>query len=425
MVFFTRRRNRKYLSCIDNKVKKFLHIENSPPPYKQHQGYDTIYLDLPIKNPNLYDYNCNAEFGFSLSYCAMTPSERYYYFSFLKNPLNFAGKNQMFLTCFYFSLERCMREGNFNEVYDMLCDLRMAYGNNKRFINESSKLILKYCIKYKHPEIISDFWDEVVGQNNAEIPFDLYLCAAAETKDFITSSDLITYRHQLLDNEVKLNFLDTPNTYEYNQFVSFMDNHVKKIFGTDFLEADVLIVERANVGVEQSPLYLNPCLTCENVNIPKISTSPMLRQAVQTIFDGAMLDYEMAELEYQKKKQESEEKAKTAGLKKGEKTYLHNGIQITEDEETFFRALLSEFNGVIDTSQITIDQGYLHLWFMHGINTLGGVKLRGRVFKIYNPRQQGQKISGLSEAIGFLPQWSDSVKKQMQEGIYNKYYEKK
>lgn len=121
--------------------------------------------------------------------------------------------------------------------------------------------------------------------------------------------------------------------------------------------------------------------------------------------------------------EEKEHRIKKGGLKNNEIVHLRFGVEITESEEIFYQALLKEFDGIIDIHQITIEQGYLHLWFCHGINTLGGIKLRGRVLKIYNPKSPAQIIADLDEAIGYLPLWSSWVKQQKIEGIYNEYYE--
>ena len=425
MRFIEKIRNTKLLNIPHSRLREFLTVrEDTPVLYDKANDDTTIFLDLPVRGKDSYYYYTQRPFGKFVPYADMSPSERYYYWDYLANPFEYRGNNRGYLTSLLYSLEKAEKKENFERAYGVVRDLIQANGQSKEFKKVASSMLVRASIYFQRLDLLREVWDEIIMDDYSLVPFDLYLYATACMKEWVFPSELVFYRKRFLDSPDD-NYSEALNGDPYDQrlFESMLDKCIEKYMGVTCIEAEVLMAEASNVPVDNYPVFVNPALSSVCLRIPRISQSPMFRQTMQLSFDDAMEEWRAEKQRELEKKQEDELKAKTAGLKKGEKTYTRCGIIINEAEETFYQALLQAYDGIIDTSEITIEQGYLHLWFMHQHNTLGGIKLRGRVFKIYNPfLVQPRNISGVDEAIYELKNWACYTQQKIKAGEY--YYER-
>jgi hypothetical protein len=425
MRFIEKIRNTKLLNIPHNRIREFLTVkEDSPKIYNTLEDDTTIFLDLPVRSGDSFYYYTQRPFGKFVPYSDMYPSERYYYWDYLSNPFDYRGNNKEYLTSLLYSLEKATKKENFEHAYDVVRDLIQANDKNKEFKKVASSMLVRASIYYQRLDLLQDVWDDIIIDDYSIVPFDLYVYATAFQREWLFASELVFYRKWFLDS-CDNNYSEALNGDEYDKklFDSALDKCIEKYMGVTCIEAEVLMAEASNVPVDNYPIFVNPSLSSICLHIPRISQSPMFRQTMQLAFDEAMEEWRAEKQKELEKAQEDERKIKTAGLKKGEKTYTRFGIEITENEERFYQELLKAYNGIIDTNEIRIEQGYLHLWFMHQHNTLGGIKLRGRVFKIYNPfLNQPRNISGVDEAIYELKNWACYTQQKIKAGEY--YHER-
>ena len=410
MNYFNKIKTQKYLKLIPEDISSLLFLSTkSSIAATGRIDPSVLYVDLGIKK-NSYYSDSTEPFSTKVSYYTLSPFQRYCYLEYLQDPLSFKSKNNTNLSLFTMSLERALNEGNFQNAFDMFDSLRITHIDNKAFIKHTNALLIKACIlkkKYDHLEQIFVNWD-VFG--TPTFPFDLLVLAKGLLDDIITASDIIDYQHL---------FFNRTLSCSQERSAKLLSEQLQKYFGTPYFEASNFLPESASLAISEIEVYSNSCLSNNKIRVPHFSESPLLQESLRICFESIE---ETLRQEEEKKKQDAEEqmeKWKRAGLKKSDVTYSICGADLSENEKIFFEAYTSALDGIVPIEKIKLTQGNMHLWFHYGINTIGGVKLRGRKYKLYSPfLDRPRDIESIDEAISDVKSWAAYVAQQIKRGKY-------
>lgn len=421
--------NKKYIDNIHGDLKGILQIEERPPKDKKAYAPYIIYLNDEIEVPINMSFCEYSKFSENISYLSMTPKERYLYLHFLSDPYQ-QNKNgfkhgMMFVRCLYNELERHLFNGFFEEAYQIIINLRCKY-QDKSFWESSSKAIVLSCLMHQKYSILKEFVEYIEEEDSfgdLSLPIDLLIMAKGVCNVDIHSNELVLRRLELGDIEA-----DFPVGMNHDD--RFM-NEMEKVFGTTILDASVLLSDATLLPTYKTKPFSNPRLSNVEVEIPDFTKNSYFYEGCKTCFENIRKAYieelnaAIAEAEEKEKKRLERKKAKPPKM-----MFDHKGVKINEAEEQFYIAFMEAIDGILDEDRIELHPGHLHLWFAHGIDTIGGIKLQGRKFKISIPGIDDSDdsdefdrltsgwvdVSGPEEAIKYIPYWIKYVKECKKRG---------
>jgi hypothetical protein len=215
----------------------------------------------------------------------------------------------------------------------------------------------------------------------------------------------------------------------FTDFDQRFEKEFEKTFGDCCLDSSALLNDAKSLPSYEYKPFLNPYLSEVAVAIPDYTQHAYFFEGCKSSFQNVRQsiadDINRAIEEEQEKERKKKERKKS---KPPALTFDHDGVKLNQQEEMFYQALVEALDGLIEEKDIELHPGHLHIWFSHkGIDTIGGIKLQGRKFRITVSKMMEVDgipendsnwidVSGAEDAIRYIPNWIRYIEYNKERG---------
>lgn len=339
---------RNYIWIADGKYKNY-----KPTPAKKipisYQGLSLfisfgteeepslIYMGLPIANVN----GAVERPPYYPTYKGLTPAQRGVYWKLLANPYdNSIDIGYVFIL--YYGLERFLLTDKYEEVIDVILNLRDAH-SNKSFQMYSANAIILTCLHRQRADIVQKFMGSLDKEYEFNFSPNLYLLCKYALRLPLTSGDVMRMAKA---------FEFTKNNYIKNYpdlFINTLSLNIAKDYKADGIPWSALLSEAAfkKLQKEEIPIFANISIREKTINVPTLLSAFKFKKAIYDLLDNT---HEGVKKQLAEMKKRGEVAAKDKTMSASAKTK-----EALSFDSSYERELLNNYN---NTKNYSLDQHF-------------------------------------------------------------------